>query len=431
MADVKISALPAATTPLAGTELVPIVQSGVTSRVSIDNVTAGRTVAASTVNVDANTASAAVRITQTGAGNALLVEDSANPDATPFVVTSAGDVGIGTSSPSSPLTVKAESAGYIGIRVLEAAGVAGSIQFINDPVSAERGSFIATAAGNMRMYGTSTAEFYTGNSERMRITSGGFVGINNTNPSAILNVTGHNEFTLGFTAQTSSTQTAMLSQPVAILANTSNAAGNGLGLRFNIADTGGTSRTVAGVGAVATAKTASTVDGDMYFYTGLTERMRITSTGNAGIGVSPATRFEVSDASRFRLDVSAASVVTTALNSAASAFATNTTNALDHQWQTSGSERMRITSDGNVCIGTTAAGTSAEEVLAIGTGVAPTTGPADTIQIYSTDLSAGNTILSLFTEGTPVNANVVAAATHRIAVRINGTVYYLLANTSA
>jgi hypothetical protein len=92
---------------------------------------------------------------------------------------------------------------------------------------------------------------------------------------------------------------------------------------------------------------------------------------------------------------------------------------------------MRITNLGNVCIGTTAAGTSAEDVLAIGTGVAPTTGPADTIQIYSTDLSAGNTMLSIYTEGTSVNANTTADATHRIAVRINGTVYYLLANTAA
>lgn len=39
MADTKISALPAATTPLAGTEVIPIVQSGVTKKVSIDNLT--------------------------------------------------------------------------------------------------------------------------------------------------------------------------------------------------------------------------------------------------------------------------------------------------------------------------------------------------------------------------------------------------------
>jgi len=47
MANVKISALPAATTPLAGTEALPIVQSGVTAKVSIANLTAGRSISAS------------------------------------------------------------------------------------------------------------------------------------------------------------------------------------------------------------------------------------------------------------------------------------------------------------------------------------------------------------------------------------------------
>jgi hypothetical protein len=47
MADTKISALPAATTPLAGTEVLPIVQSGATDKVSVANLTAGRDVSAS------------------------------------------------------------------------------------------------------------------------------------------------------------------------------------------------------------------------------------------------------------------------------------------------------------------------------------------------------------------------------------------------
>jgi hypothetical protein len=94
-------------------------------------------------------------------------------------------------------------------------------------------------------------------------------------------------------------------------------------------------------------------------------------------------------------------------------------------------ERIRIDSSGNVGIGTTSFGTSAAKVLGLGNATAPSTGPADTIQIYSTDLSAGNTMLSLYTEGTVVNTNIVAATTHRIAIRVNGTVYYLLANTSA
>lgn len=51
MADVKISALPAATTPLAGTEVLPIVQSATTTQVSIANVTAGRAVSASSLTL--------------------------------------------------------------------------------------------------------------------------------------------------------------------------------------------------------------------------------------------------------------------------------------------------------------------------------------------------------------------------------------------
>jgi hypothetical protein len=44
MADKKISALDAATTPLVGTEVLPIVQSGITKKVSVDNLTAGKAI---------------------------------------------------------------------------------------------------------------------------------------------------------------------------------------------------------------------------------------------------------------------------------------------------------------------------------------------------------------------------------------------------
>jgi hypothetical protein len=51
MADQKISALTAATTPLAGTEVLPIVQSGATKNVSINNLTAGKAVSIGTLTV--------------------------------------------------------------------------------------------------------------------------------------------------------------------------------------------------------------------------------------------------------------------------------------------------------------------------------------------------------------------------------------------
>ena len=56
MADTKISALTAATTPLAGTEVLPIVQSGATKKVSIADVTAGRSVSAASISASSTSA---------------------------------------------------------------------------------------------------------------------------------------------------------------------------------------------------------------------------------------------------------------------------------------------------------------------------------------------------------------------------------------
>lgn len=53
MADTKISALPASTTPLAGTEVLPIVQSSATKQVSVANLTAGRAISATQITLTA------------------------------------------------------------------------------------------------------------------------------------------------------------------------------------------------------------------------------------------------------------------------------------------------------------------------------------------------------------------------------------------
>jgi hypothetical protein len=51
MADLKISQLNPATTPLAGTEVLPIVQSGSTVKVSVANLTAGRSTSVSELKI--------------------------------------------------------------------------------------------------------------------------------------------------------------------------------------------------------------------------------------------------------------------------------------------------------------------------------------------------------------------------------------------
>ena len=67
MADLKISQLTGASTPLAGTEVLPIVQSGSTVKVSVANLTAGRAVATAggsfTDNITQSTATKGVNFT--------------------------------------------------------------------------------------------------------------------------------------------------------------------------------------------------------------------------------------------------------------------------------------------------------------------------------------------------------------------------------
>ena len=67
MVDKKISALTGATTPLAGTEVLPIVQGGSTVKVSVANLTAGRAVAMAggsfTDNITQSTAAKGVNFT--------------------------------------------------------------------------------------------------------------------------------------------------------------------------------------------------------------------------------------------------------------------------------------------------------------------------------------------------------------------------------
>jgi hypothetical protein len=69
------------------------------------NVSAALTSFSGNLVVSTNSTSPALRVTQVGSGDAILVEDSANPDSTPFVVTSTGDVGIGKTTPTVKLDV--------------------------------------------------------------------------------------------------------------------------------------------------------------------------------------------------------------------------------------------------------------------------------------------------------------------------------------
>jgi hypothetical protein len=118
--------------------------------------------------VDVSTSVAALRITQRGTGEALRVEDDTNPDASPFVINSAGLVGIGTSSPDSALHIAA--AGDTTINLTKTGQSTWFIQTLD--------------AGVFRLYSG------TANAERLRIDTSGNVGIGSSNPKVRFQASG-------------------------------------------------------------------------------------------------------------------------------------------------------------------------------------------------------------------------------------------------
>lgn len=211
MADKKISQLNAAATPLAGTEVLPIVQSGATVKVSVANLTAGRTVTATDISAGLGTVSTP-SYTFTGDTNTGIFSPAA--DTLAFVeggvealrITSAANIGVGTPTPVAKLDVN--GTGYFN----------SSVQFFpQDGFRFTSVSAVSAMRFGSAATGESTAEWAysrpsaaailsignTGSTltELMRVLSNGRVGINESAPDYRLDVNG----TFGFTPGSSVT----------------------------------------------------------------------------------------------------------------------------------------------------------------------------------------------------------------------------------
>ena len=106
--------------------------------------------------------------------------------------------------------------------------------------------------------------------------------------------------------------------------------------------------------------------------------------------------------------------------------------ANDITWQElhTGAPRWDVSS--NVSVGTDTFPTGADNTLTLANPtVAPSAGTTDGVVMYSADLSAGNTIPSIYTEGASVVGSGTPSANKTIAMKVNGTVYYLLASTAS
>ena len=173
MADKKISELTAATTPLAGTEVLPIVQSNSTKKVAVSDLTAGRAISASEVTVSTLTSG---RVPYVGTSGKL----SDTPNFQWDVANSRLGIGI---SPSYTLHVARSSAGFIG--AFRATDVTASAQFIIAGNS--QGDLIAasTTTGNGLIYADSGKTLSLGangsTSARLTVTTAGDVSIPSNN----------------------------------------------------------------------------------------------------------------------------------------------------------------------------------------------------------------------------------------------------------
>jgi len=77
------------------------------------------------VILDVNSTSAALRITQTGSGNAIVVEDSTNPDSTPFVVDANGTVVVGSTTGYTTSGISAPGLNVVTTSSGAGAGISG------------------------------------------------------------------------------------------------------------------------------------------------------------------------------------------------------------------------------------------------------------------------------------------------------------------
>jgi len=289
----------------------------------------------------------------------LEIKTGASPT-TAVTIDTSQNVGIGTGSPAQRLHISSSGGTYI------------QVDNSANSITTYFGS--STTAGVAQVAGANPFAFFTNGSERMRITSAGDVGIGATSVPAKLTIQSGGRYNIEIQPDTSLPyiqaydRTGAVFQDFALLGN------------------------------------------NLRFYTASTERMRITSGGNVGIGTSsPAHTLDVQAATSVARFLSTTGTQPAYIyvantggdfyfgrdNSAGSTFGAAAYSANIYAngaypmiFWTNSAERMRITSAGFLCLGTTSK--NADGLLSISAD--SSLYQAITIK----DLSAGNNIYYIY-----------------------------------
>ena len=294
------------------------------------------------ISVTDNT-NAALRITQLGTGNALLVEDSTNPDATPVAIDASGNllVGITTAQTISGITPAYQQLGTNNYSTMWSGRYSpnNSGNFI--VLSKSRGATVGTNTivnsnddlGTLAFYGadgtdliwaasilaevdgtpgtndmpgrlvfSTTADGASTPTERMRIDSAGNVGIGTTSPSGLLHLSGN---------------TAATTAPTIVLQDTGTTA-----TRLGTLTNDGGDLVLAMTASLTDLRSAITLfdDRKITFNTNAAERMRIDSSGNVQVQTGAVMPYAPAPAA-----ISAAATLTNANIQAQIISATGTT----------------------------------------------------------------------------------------------------------
>jgi hypothetical protein len=307
------------------------------------------------LNIDALQASGEITMRTGGANERMRID-------------SAGNVGIGTSSPAVPLHVYNVNPVLRLQDTVDGVTAAPNIQFWDSNSQMAAIGYLSGSNNDLDIFQAEAAsiDFWTNSSQRMRIDSSGNVGIGTTSPDANLTVNGAASFAAG----------------TALLPSIARAGDLNTGIYFPAADT-------------------------IAFTEGGAEAMRIDSSGNLGIGTSsPTTRLQIGAASNTTTDYPL-TINNLANNYGVQVGAYGMSNRIygastinyDFDiggaaiFKTNNAERMRIDSSGNVGIGTASPDASFKVTVSGNSGaVVP--------GIYFVDQASSPKNYALYTNGT-------------------------------
>jgi hypothetical protein len=274
-----------------------------------------------------------------------------NADATAITIDSSENVGIGVSSPSG-----------VGGRIVEisSANTISELHITNSTSGSGSATGLTHILNGVDAYAYNRENgayiFGSNNTERMRIDSSGNVGIGTSSPFAnqILNTSWSAGAPYGTVLAVTGNNTNDANWGHLLITDSTTTTGSGGTLRFGTGSISADINPFAGIDGYSEGSNY----GGLKFLTrptggSATERMRIDSSGNVGIGTD-------SPASQLHVDGNFAGPLVTIHNTggASAAYAgleveTSTTGTYVQRWLNAGSELARVAATGYLMIGTT------------------------------------------------------------------------------